>query len=466
MSSSHRALTARVTQQLSRLTGRLRMPSLMRRGLPIVMATIISRPLGYARAAIQAWLFGATASMDAFVLAFSVPGFLQVILLSGPLSGVLVPTFSKVRDNRQALSQLFSSLFTACLLASILLGLAAGIAAPVLIRVVGPGLAPEFRHLAVLLFRLMLPMLALQALLSVCKGALNTLDSYGPPEYAQVAFNLIFIAIALLLTPYLGIASLAVGASLGALAQVLLQFPYLYRHGVHYRPVLHFNTHIKPILTLLQWAFLSTMVVTFGAQIDRALASLLFPGAISALFYAFLLFMLPASLAVIPLSTVLLTDIAVLYQQGDTATLQRRVAAALRMMVLLTLPVAALGALFAEPITRLVYEYGRFSTADTMRTAQVLQVFVLGLPFYGGMHMLSRCFYAMHDTKTPAVVGFVALAANVAVDLWLMQLFSHRGIAMGRLSFWLVSACTLYLLFQLRCRRLSPGSSPQMTEGT
>ncbi len=464
--SQSNAFAARFAQRLARLTGRIRLPSLMRRGLPIVMATIISRPLGYVRAAIQAWLFGATASMDAFVLAFSVPSFLQVILLSGPLSGVLVPTFSKVRDDRHAMGQLFSSLFTACLLASMLLGLAAGIAAPWLMHLVGPGLAPETRQLAVLLFRLMLPMLALQALLSICKGALNTLDSYGPPEYAGVAFNLVFIAIALLLTPYLGISSLAVGASLGAFAQVVMQFPYLYRHGIRYQPLLHFKTHIKPILTLLQWAFLSTMVVTFGAQIDRALASLLFPGAISSLFYAFLLFMLPASLVIIPLSTVLLTDIAVLYQNGEVATLRRRVAAALRMMILLTLPVALIGMYFAEPITRLVYEYGHFNAADTTRAAKALQIFLLGLPFYGGLHMLSRCFYAIHDTKTPAVVGVVALTVNIVVDLVLMQYFSHQGIAMGRLAFWLVSACTLYGLFQKQCRRLSPGGNAEMSTGT
>jgi putative peptidoglycan lipid II flippase len=440
----------------SQLTGRMRFPSLMRRGLPIVIATIISRPLGYVRTAIQAWLFGATAAMDAFVLSFSVPSFLQVILLSGPLSGVLVPTFSAVRDDRDAFSRLFSSLFTACLLTSLLLGLVAAIAAPALMHAVGPGLAPDVQALAVFLFRLMLPMLILQALLSVCKGALNTLDSYGPPEYAGLVFNLVIIGTALLLSPYLGITSLALGASLGSLAQVALQFPYLRRHSVHYRPMLHFNAHIKPILTLLRWAFLSTMVITFGAQIDRALASFLFPGAISALYYAFLLFMLPASLAIIPLSTVLLTDLAVVYQQGDVTNVRRRVAAALRLMLLLTVPVAVVGTLLAEPITRHVYEYGHFKTSDTILTAQALKVFLLGLPFYGGMHILSRCFYAIHDTKTPAVVGLVALAVNIASDLILMQLFSHRGIAMGRLAFWLVSACALYLWFQQRCRRLTP----------
>ena len=75
-----------------RLCAQLRMPALLRRGMLILVATLFSRPLGYVRVAIQAWRFGATAAMDAFVLAFSVPSMLQVILLTGPLSGVLVPT--------------------------------------------------------------------------------------------------------------------------------------------------------------------------------------------------------------------------------------------------------------------------------------------------------------------------------------------------------------------------------------
>jgi peptidoglycan biosynthesis protein MviN/MurJ (putative lipid II flippase) len=59
--------------------------------MPIIVATLFSRPLGYVHVAIQTWLFGATAAMNAFVLAFSVPSMFQVVLLTGPLSGVLVP---------------------------------------------------------------------------------------------------------------------------------------------------------------------------------------------------------------------------------------------------------------------------------------------------------------------------------------------------------------------------------------
>src|SRR5215471_5705848 len=112
--------TPRRPARLRRLFSRPRLPALLRRGMPIIVATVLSRPLGYVRVAIQAWLFGATSTMDAFVLAFSVPSMLQVVLLTGPLSGVLVPTLTAYRHDREALNKLFNSLFTLCLLAGVM----------------------------------------------------------------------------------------------------------------------------------------------------------------------------------------------------------------------------------------------------------------------------------------------------------------------------------------------------------
>jgi putative peptidoglycan lipid II flippase len=431
-----------------------RLSSLFRRGLPIVMATLLSRPLGYVRAAVQAWLFGATAAMDAFVLAFSVPSMLQVVLLSGPLSGVLVPTLSAFRHDRRAMNELFNSVFTACVLVGLGIGGVAAFIAPTLMRLAGPGLAPHTHALATLLFRLMVPMLVAQALLSVCKGGLNTLDCYGPPEFAGAVFNVVMITAAVLLTPYIGIVSLALGASAGALAQLLMQFPYLARYGLVYRPCLRFGTTLRRMVSLAWGALLSTMIAPVGALIDRVFASLLFPGAIAALNYAFLLFLLPASLCVVPISTVLLTDLASLYHRGDITRLRQRTFAALRLVLLLTVPLTLGGALLAEPVTRLVYEYGRFQADDTIRTAQAMRVYLLGLPFYGAVHLLSRSFYAMQDTLTPALIGLAALGSNVICDVIFIQWFSHWGIALARSVALLLNALALYVMFQRSCARL------------
>src|SRR5215510_13595562 len=133
---------------------RLRLPVLLQRGMPIIVATVLSRPLGYVRVAIQAWLFGATSSMDAFVLAFSVPRMLQVVLLTGPLSGVLVPTLTAYRHDRRVFNNLFNSLFTLCLLTGLSIAGLAAWSAPWLMRLAGPGLASDTHQLAALLFRL------------------------------------------------------------------------------------------------------------------------------------------------------------------------------------------------------------------------------------------------------------------------------------------------------------------------
>jgi putative peptidoglycan lipid II flippase len=429
---------------------RVRIPSLLRRGLPIISATLLSRPLGYVRVAIQAWLFGATAAMDAFVVAFSVPSILQVVLLSGPLSGVLVPTLTVFRDDRRALNDLFNAIFTLSLLASLAIAGVAAVGAPLFIRLVAPGLSSDVQTLATFLFRIMLPMLVMQALLSVCKGALNTLDHYGAPEYAGVVFNVVIIAITLLLHASLGVVSLAIGASLGGIAQLAMQFPVLARHGVRYRPLWRFDAALRQMARLAKGTFISTIITPTASLVDRALASLLFPGAIAALNYAFLLFLLPASLCVVPLSTVLLTDLATLYHQENYTALRRRMTSGLRLMLLLTIPAALLGVFLAESITRLVYEHGRFNAADTVQTAQALRAYVLGLPFYGGMHILTRSFYAIQDTMTPALVGIGSLVLNVLCDLLFMHLFGHWGIALARTGTLLVTAVTLYALFHRR----------------
>jgi putative peptidoglycan lipid II flippase len=352
------------------------------------------------------------------------------------------------------LNALFNSIVTVVVLVSLGIGGVAVLIAPTLMHLAGPGMAPEIRTLATLLFRLMIPMLVLQALLSVCKGALNALDHYGAPEYAGVIFNVVIIAVALLGSPTMGVVSLAIGASLGSMAQLGMQLPFLVKHGLRYRPRLRVDVDVRHLTVLATGAFLSTVIVPLTTLIDRALASLLFPGAVAALNYAFLLFLLPASLCVVPLSTVLLTDLASLYHQRNVISLQRQAQSALWLVLLLTLPVTVLGVFFAEPLTRLVYEYGRFQAADTVRTAQAVQAYLIGLPFYAGVHLLSRNFYAIQDTMTPAWVGLGGFVLNIIGDLLLMRLCGHWGIALARTLTLLVTATVLYMLFQHRCTRL------------
>jgi putative peptidoglycan lipid II flippase len=179
---------------------------------------------------------------------------------------------------------------------------------------------------------------------------------------------------------------------------------------------------------------------------------LFFPGAIAALNCAFLLFLLPANLCVVPLSTVLSTDLADLYHRGDIAQVRRRTFSAL-CLVLLTIPVTVGGGLLAGHLTRLAYEYGHFRAADTLITSQAVRAYLTSLPFYGTAHLLNRCFYATHDTMTPALVSLGALSLTIIADVIFMQFFSPWGVALATTVVLLATSAALYVLFLRRCTR-------------
>ncbi|MGH7960990.1 MAG: lipid II flippase MurJ, partial [Candidatus Binatia bacterium] len=158
--------------------------SLARRGLPIVIATLISRPLGFVREAVQAALFGASRLTDAFLVAYNLPEMIQTLFFTGILSNFFVPVITRYREQKEELNEVFSLAISGAFLLALLLAGVCFVAAPWLIALAAPGLGPADYELTVFLFRFMLPMLVVDCLSAVIKGTLNSLDHYAMPEYA------------------------------------------------------------------------------------------------------------------------------------------------------------------------------------------------------------------------------------------------------------------------------------------
>ncbi len=425
--------------------------SLARKGLPILIATLISRPLGFVREAVQAALFGASRLTDAFLVAYNVPEMIQTLFFSGVLSNFFVPVITRYREQKEELSAVFSvALNGALALALLLAGICYG-AAPAIITLAAPGLGGADHELAVFLFRLMLPMLVLHCLLAVIKGTLNSLDHYAMPEYAGVFFNLVMILCALLLTGRYGITSLALGVVGGSVVQLLVQVPVLARKGIRYSPTLAFNhPALHEMRKLVVGAVIATAVVPINAFVDRAMASTLPAGSISALAYAFRVFLLPVSLFAVPVYTVLLTDLSAAHHQGRQHAFKEQAAAGLSLLFTVALPATAVLIALATPITRLLYERGQFTATDAILTSQALMAFAVGTLAYGTSQVMVRLFNATKDTRTPAWVGIGSIALNAGGDWLLMQILGHWGIALVTSIVSYVNTFVLYAIFRHR----------------
>ena len=436
-----------------------------RKGSPIIIATLLSRPLGFIREAVQAALFGASRLTDAFLVAYNVPEMMQTLFFSGVLSNFFVPVITRYRDKKDELSTIFSLALNGALLLAVLLAGGCYVFASGLMTVAAPGLAGDDHALAVFLFRFMLPMLILHCLLAVMKGTLNSLDHYAMPEYAGVFFNLVMILCALALAPSYGITSLAIGVVAGSSLQVLIQLPTLRRYGLRYRPTLAFShPALREMGGLALGAFIATAVVPINAFVARALASTLAEGSlraegsISALAYAFRVFLLPVSVIAVPVYTVLLTELSSAHNQGQLATFKKQAEAGLSLLFAVALPATALLIALALPITRLLYERGQFTPEDVAMTSQALMAYGAGILAYGTSQVMVRLFNATKDTRTPAWIGVGSIGLHAAGCWLLMQVWGHWGIALVTSLVSYLNTCVLYVIFRRRHGSLDEGT--------
>jgi putative peptidoglycan lipid II flippase len=400
---------------------------------------------------VQAALFGASRLTDVFVIAYNLPEMIQTLFFSGVLSNFFVPVITRYRERRDELSTVFSVAMNGAIALALILAAICYLTAPGIITLAAPGLSGADRELAIFLFRLMLPMLILHCLLSVIKGTLNSIGHYAMPEYAGVYFNLVVIACALLLATQYGIMSLAIGVVVGSLVQVVIQIPTLRQKGIRYHPSAGFaHPALREMQGLVLGAIVATAVVPVNAFIARSMASTLPEGSVSALAYAFRVFMLPVSLFAVPVYTVLLTDLSTAQHAGAQQRFKEQAAAGLSLLFAVALPATAVLMALATPIVRLLYERGQFTPEDVTLTSQALIAYGVGTLAYGASQIMVRLFNAQKDVRTPAWVGVGSIVLSAAGNWTLMQMWGHWGIALVTSLVSYANTLVLYAIFRYR----------------
>jgi putative peptidoglycan lipid II flippase len=424
---------------------------LARKGAPILLATLASRPLGFLREAVQAFVFGATRITDAFVIAYNLPELIQNLFFTGALGGFFVPVATRYSGDRASRTAVFSAGMDLALMVGVGLAVASALAAPLVVAVAAGGMDDGGRHLTIVLFRLMLPVLVFHCMLAVVKSSLNAVDHYTLPECAGIVLNVSFIVFALSAGRVWGIYSLVVGVVVGAVFQLLIQVPALVRRGVTYKPRFRFDhPALRSMKKLALGSVIAASALPINAFVDRAIASHLSEGAVTWLAYGFRVFMLPVSLFAVPLHTVLLTGLSNLYHASDETGFAKNLAGGLRLLLFLCLPSSALLAVLALPVVRVIYQRGQFGPEDTVMTSAALAAYAVGIFAYGTSLVAVRAFNSRHNTRTPAIVAAVLIGFNAVLDFLLMRVLGHWGIALATSIVSVLKTGALFAIYRVR----------------
>jgi putative peptidoglycan lipid II flippase len=417
----------------------------------------ISRLLGLLREMVIGAQFGTGPELDAYLAAFRLPDMIFYLVAGGALGSAFIPIFTadlaRSTDRRHLTAwRLASAVSNLVLIATSLLAiLAAILAEPLVSYVIAPGFDPAQQALTAQLMRIMLIAPVIFGVSGIVMGILNSFQHFLTPALAPVLYNLSIILSAWLLAPRLGIYGLAIGVVAGAAAHLLVQVPALLRRHPIYSPILGLdNPDVREVGRLMGPRVLGLAAVQLNFLINANLASRLSGGSLSALNYAWLMMLLPQGIVAQGIATAVFPTLSAQSARGQIDALRSTFNAALRAILWLTLPAAAGLLILRQPLVQLFLERGEFNAESTALTAFALAFFAFGLVAHSLLEVITRAFYALHDTWTPVKIGIGAMVLNIALSLLLIRPLAHGGLALANTL--ATTLETLALLWLIRPR--------------
>lgn len=428
----------------------------------VAIGIFASRIVGFVREAVVAFFFGVGAHSDVFQAAFRAPNLLQNLLGEGTISAAFIPVYSRMlaegreKDAGRFAGAIFSILFV-LVSALVLLGIL--LARPLTLILV-PGYSDDAASVAagdlsidrfemiVEAVRIVFPMTGILVLSAWALGVLNSHRRFFLPYFAPVLWNLAIIgalfggAYYLVADPLVGGDQLSIaslnrllffaffGALIGGLLQLLVQLPQVIKLLKGFR--LSLSTRVEGVRESIR-AFGPVVagrgVYQLSAYLDMFLASWLGLGALAALRFAQMLYVLPVSLFGLSVAASELPELSRLRQE-QLADFIGRIRRSMRQTLFMVVPTIIGYIAFGFVIVGGFFRRGAFDLSDTWLVYLVLAGYSLGLMATTISRLLQNAFYAIGDTKTPAKIAVlrVVISTIVAVPLmfWLNQ-FSVSG---------------------------------------
>ncbi len=447
------------------------------------VGTALSRFTGFLRLTAMAYALGIaeTRLADAYNIANITPNIIYELALGGILSSVFVPVFvewlqSRGRDRawdvaRRVFTIAFVSLTTICVLGIVF--------APWIIRLYTVGVPaaqrPIVEELSTFFLRWFMPQIVFYGIGAVATGLLNAHRRFAAPMFAPIVNNIIvigtFLTFAAMSHPGQTVLAtrpqelvLAIGTTMGVVGMTVALWPALRLLGFRFRWRSGWRDEaVLKIAHLATWVVVYVVSNQVGYLVVLILAARV-EGGYTAYAAAFMLFQLPHAIFVVSVFTALLPAMSSRWVDGDRAAFRDLLVQGIRWTAVIVVPGALAYIVLALPIVRLLLQHGVAGPKSTELVAGILVYFSIGLFSFSVFQLLLRAYYAMQDTRTPALVNIAAVGLNVVMDLvYVLGLnLGVKGLALGHATAYTFGAIALGFLIRRRLgsiegRRIASG---------
>ena len=448
----------------------------------------IDKVVAFVRQVLIARQFGLSSELDAFNIANNVPDMLFLLISGGGLAMAFIPVLSETlsRDGRRAAWDLFSRIANLAFLATLVLATIIALLADVIVRsAVASGFTPDQQHLVISLMRLNLIATVIFSISGLVVAGLQHNQHFLLPALAPILYNIGQIIGALFFSPTegltiagvtlptlgLGVQGLVYGVILGALMHLGIQIPGLARYGFRWTPRIGIGLHIDPdrrlrlhgpegVLKVLRLMGPRILTIFFIQLIFIArdnIASHLASGSVTALTIGWMLMQVPETLIGTAIGVALLPTLSELSAAGQWDAFKGTVERAVRVLISITLPVAAVLAAGIGPLLALVFGYDADSTTFLLWTTRG---YFAALTGHALMEVASRSHYAAQDARTPMRTGALNLTVYLVLGLTLSNFLGAPGLSLAEAGAFTSQAVLLYIFLNRKLpQNLQVGSS-------
>ena len=445
--------------------------SLARGAAATTIATAVSRITGFVRVVVVAGAMGTTFLANTYQTANTAPNVVFELVAAGVLTSVFVPTFVEyiVRGDREGGWHAANALTSLALVGLVAIALLLGLFAPLVMRALTVGVEDASLRereiaLGATFLRLFAPQIVFYGVGMIMTGALHAHRRFGLPAIAPIFNNIVvigvYVAYALMRgdrPPSVdGITTaetwlLGAGTTAGVIAMTACLIPQLRRLGWRFRVAFEpSHPAVKRGARLGVWALGYAGGYQAGLIVVLILANRV-QGGVAAYQWAYTFFYLPHALFGVPIFNVLFTAMSEHAARDEVEGAVGRLRDGLAMLAFLLVPIAAMLYATAELVARVTLRYGVMTAEGSDLVGHVLQAFAVGLPSYSAFLVFTRAFYAIGDTKTPALIngGTVILASAAGAALFSVapEGWEVPGLALGHSVGFFLGAMVMARMF-------------------
>ncbi len=432
----------------------------------ISSSTLVSLLFGFFRERLlNSYYYGTyPEGLDAYTAAFQVPDFMYFILVSGALSVTFIPVFNQrlASGNKKSAWELSTSLVNlmaiATLIASVLIII---FAEPIVRYVVAPAFNEAATGLAISMMRVIAVSPFLFAIATVIASVQQAVGRFAFYTLAPILYNIGIVIGIIFFTNGInifgvqvfegGIMGVALGVVFGAMLQLIVSCIGLVGLGFDYRFKIYWkNKGFRKVLSLLPARSLDQGMDYAVSIVETNLASRLGLGVVRAYNQATVLHTAPINLIGVAISTAAFPKMTERLAEGRTDLFRIELRKVLRVIIWLSLPVAAVTFFTRGYLVNFINPEG-----DPLM-AGLLGTLVIAILFRSVYYIAARSFYAQQDTKTPLYISLFAISMNIVLAIWFTTELNMGayGLALAQSSMAAVEVFILFVIMSMRIKGL------------